>query len=129
VRVSTAFNRLLQIPGAWVTDVVIGERDVEVTLRPKARRLHACVPNMSKRESSLARAECHPPAHLDVTGQVTLDDAAGARTITVSAPTVSSRVDGLDAAAFQKPPTAQGAACPVSRALASVYITVQATIV
>jgi transposase len=39
VRVSTAFNRLLQIPGAWVTDVVIGERDVEVTLRPKARTL------------------------------------------------------------------------------------------
>ena len=37
MRVSTAFNRLLQIPGAWVTDVVIGERDVEVTLRPRAR--------------------------------------------------------------------------------------------
>ena len=34
MRVSTAFNRLLQIPGAWVTDVVIGDRDVEVTLRP-----------------------------------------------------------------------------------------------
>ena len=39
MRVSTAFNRLLQIPGAWVTDVVIGERDVEVTLRPRARLL------------------------------------------------------------------------------------------
>ena len=39
MRVSTAFNRLLQIPGAWVTDVVIAERDVEVTLRPKARLL------------------------------------------------------------------------------------------
>ena len=38
MRVSTAFNRLLQIPGAWVTDVVIGERGAEVTLRPKARR-------------------------------------------------------------------------------------------
>jgi transposase len=42
VRVSTAFNRLLQIPGAWVTDVVIGKRDVEVTLRPKSRLL--CCP-------------------------------------------------------------------------------------
>ncbi|STZ45361.1 hypothetical protein [Mycolicibacterium gilvum] len=30
MRVSTAFNRLLAIPGASVTDVVIGERDVEV---------------------------------------------------------------------------------------------------
>lgn len=39
MRVSTAFNRLLQIPGASVTDVVIGERDVEVTLRPRARLL------------------------------------------------------------------------------------------
>lgn len=39
MRVSTAFNRLLQIPRASVTDVVIGEHDVEVTLRPRARRL------------------------------------------------------------------------------------------
>jgi len=39
VRVSTAFNRLLQIPGASVTGVVIGERDVEVTLRPTAQLL------------------------------------------------------------------------------------------
>jgi transposase len=39
VRVSTAFNRLLQIPGATVTDVVIDGRDVEVTLRPRARLL------------------------------------------------------------------------------------------
>ncbi|MBV5247113.1 transposase family protein, partial [Mycolicibacterium sp. PAM1] len=39
MRVSTAFNRLLAIPGASVTDVVIGERDVEVTLRPTARLL------------------------------------------------------------------------------------------
>ena len=41
MRVSTAFNRLLAIPGASVTDVVINVRDVEVTLRPKARLL-AC---------------------------------------------------------------------------------------
>jgi transposase len=39
VRVSTAFNRLLQIPGASVTDVVIGARDVEVILRPRKRSL------------------------------------------------------------------------------------------
>lgn len=37
MRVSTAFNRLLQIPGASVTDVAIFDRDVEVTLRPTAR--------------------------------------------------------------------------------------------
>ncbi|MGB3351232.1 MAG: ISL3 family transposase [Mycobacterium sp.] len=39
MRVNTAFNRLLQIPGARVTDVVIGERDVELTVRVTARRL------------------------------------------------------------------------------------------
>lgn len=39
MRVSTAFNRLLQIRGAWVTNVVIGARDVEVSLRPRARHL------------------------------------------------------------------------------------------
>jgi hypothetical protein len=39
VGVSTAFNRLLPIPGASVIDVSIGDRDVEVTLRPHARRL------------------------------------------------------------------------------------------
>jgi transposase len=39
VRVTTAFNRLLQLPGASVTNVVIGHRDVEVTLRPRARLL------------------------------------------------------------------------------------------
>jgi len=39
MRVSTAFDRLLQIPGATVTDVVIDGRDVEVTLRPRARLL------------------------------------------------------------------------------------------
>lgn len=39
MRVSTAFNRLLQIPGASVTDVSIGDHDVEVTMRPRARLL------------------------------------------------------------------------------------------
>ncbi|ANI39038.1 ISL3 family transposase [Mycolicibacterium vaccae] len=39
MRVSTAFNRLLQIPGASVTEVAIGDRDVEVAVRPTARLL------------------------------------------------------------------------------------------
>lgn len=42
MRVSTAFNRLLQIPGATVTDVVIDNGQIEVQLRPKARLL--CCP-------------------------------------------------------------------------------------
>jgi len=39
VRVSTAFNLLLQIPKASVADVVIGDRDVEVVLRSRNRLL------------------------------------------------------------------------------------------
>ncbi|ULN39627.1 ISL3 family transposase [Mycolicibacterium crocinum] len=39
MRVSTAFNRLLQIPGATVTEVAIGDGDIEVHLRPRARLL------------------------------------------------------------------------------------------
>lgn len=39
MRVSTAFNLLLQIPKASVADVVIGDRDVEVTLRSRNRLL------------------------------------------------------------------------------------------
>ena len=39
MRVSTAFNRLLAIPGATVTEVAIGDRDIEVELCPTARRL------------------------------------------------------------------------------------------
>lgn len=39
MRVSTAFNRLLQISGASVTGVSIGQRDVEVSIRPRARLL------------------------------------------------------------------------------------------
>ena len=39
MRVSTAFNRLLQIPGATVSDVVIDDTDIEVTLHPRARLL------------------------------------------------------------------------------------------
>jgi len=34
-------------PGAWVTDVLIGERDVEVTLRPRARLLTCPCENRS----------------------------------------------------------------------------------
>lgn len=41
MRVSTAFNSLLQIPKASVVDVIIGDGDVEVTLR-SVNRLPRC---------------------------------------------------------------------------------------
>lgn len=39
MRVTTAFNRLLRLPGTSVSAVSIGDRDVEVTIAPRARRL------------------------------------------------------------------------------------------
>ncbi len=39
MRVSTAFNCLLQIPGASVSDVSITDDSVEVTVRLAARRV------------------------------------------------------------------------------------------
>jgi osmotically inducible protein OsmC len=65
---------------------------------------------------------------LDITADVTLDDTSAVPTITASALKVTGRVDGLDATALQEVADRAGAACPVSRALASVNITVEATI-
>jgi osmotically inducible protein OsmC len=78
--------------------------------------------------ADLLTREGHSPAHLDVTADVTLDDTSGVPTITTSALKVIGRVDGLDATALQEVADRAGAACPVSRALASVNITVEATI-
>jgi transposase len=39
VRVSTAFNRMLQIPGAWADEVSFTPREIVVRLRHKTRRL------------------------------------------------------------------------------------------
>ena len=38
VRVSTAFNRMLGLPGAWVRDVEFGERAVIVTVVLRAKK-------------------------------------------------------------------------------------------
>jgi hypothetical protein len=38
VRVTTAFNRMLALPGAWVRDVAFGVEGVIVTVAPKAKR-------------------------------------------------------------------------------------------
>jgi transposase len=39
VRVSTAFNKMLAIPGAWVDDVSFGTKEIVVTLRRRSRKL------------------------------------------------------------------------------------------
>ena len=42
MRVSTAFNRMLQIPGAWVESVAFGPEGIVVGIRVRGRRL--CCP-------------------------------------------------------------------------------------
>lgn len=70
----------------------------------------------------------HTPEHLDVSAKVTLDERDGAPTITTSEVTVTGRVPGMDQAAFEQAAAEAGDFCPVSRALAGVEITVNATL-
>jgi osmotically inducible protein OsmC len=70
----------------------------------------------------------HPPEHLEVSAAVTLDEKDGAPTVTTSELTVSGRVPGIDQATFEQAASDAGKGCPVSRALAGVEITVNATL-
>jgi len=69
-----------------------------------------------------------PPEHLDVSAKVTLDLVNGAPTVTRSELTVTGRVPGVDQAAFEQAAFDAGRNCPVSRALAGLEITVEATL-
>jgi lipoyl-dependent peroxiredoxin len=70
----------------------------------------------------------NPPEHLDVTSKVTLDERDGAPTVTTSELTVTGRVPGIDQAAFEQAAAEAGKGCPISRALAGVEISVNATL-
>ena len=61
--------------------------------------------------ANLLMQEGHPPAHLDVTADVTSDDTSGAPTITASALKVTGRVDGWMLQRYKRSPNA-----PVPRA-------------
>jgi osmotically inducible protein OsmC len=69
-----------------------------------------------------------PPEHLDVSAKVTLDLKDGAPTVTRSDLTVTGRVPGIDQNAFTEAATDAGKNCPISRALGTVEITVNATL-
>jgi osmotically inducible protein OsmC len=70
----------------------------------------------------------HDPEHLEVTARVTLDQKDGAPTVTTSELTVSGRVPGIDQAQFEQAAQSAGQNCPISRALAGVEISVNATL-
>jgi osmotically inducible protein OsmC len=65
---------------------------------------------------------------LDVAADVTLGQEDGAPTITGITLTVRGEVDGLDAAGFEKAAQAAKAGCPVSKALSTVPITLDAAL-
>lgn len=70
------------------------------------------------------------PERLEVSALVTLDRVNDAPTVTRSALTVTGRVPGIDAAAFEAAAQNAGANCPISRLLAggSAEIAVEATL-
>ncbi len=68
------------------------------------------------------------PEHLEVTAKVTLDEQDGAPTVTTSELTVTGRVPGIDQSAFAQAAETAGQNCPISRALAGVKISVDATL-
>ena len=70
------------------------------------------------------------PQSLDVTADVSLgpDKANGGFRLTGIALTVVGRVDGLDAAAFEKAAQEAKLSCPVSKALSSVDMTLDASL-
>ncbi|MEO6857066.1 MAG: OsmC family peroxiredoxin [Solirubrobacteraceae bacterium] len=65
---------------------------------------------------------------LEVTAKVTLDQQDDAPTVTTSELTVTGRVPGIDQSAFAQAADAAAKNCPVSRALAGVQISVDATL-
>ena len=68
------------------------------------------------------------PNALEITAEVTLGQRDGAPHITTVALTVRGEVEGLDAEGFQKAADAAKAGCPVSKALAAVDITLDASL-
>jgi osmotically inducible protein OsmC len=76
----------------------------------------------------LLTQEGHPPELLDVSAAVSIDEISGASTITASQSAITGRAQGIDDAAFRDAAKRAGSECPVSRALAAVNITVNATL-
>ena len=68
------------------------------------------------------------PQQLEVSAKVTLDERDGAPTVTTSELTVTGAVPGLDQSGFEEAAADAGKNCPISRALAGVEISVNATL-
>jgi lipoyl-dependent peroxiredoxin len=122
--VNRASEALHDLPVTYKTR--IGRPDGQTSPEEPVAAAHSSCFSMAL--ANLLTEQGHPPAHLDVSATVTLDDASGAPIITTSQVTVTGHVPGIDEAAFRDAAERAGAACPVSRALAGVDITVNATL-
>ena len=122
--VSSTSAALRELPVTFKTR--IGRPDGQTSPEELIAAAHSSCYSMAL--ANLLTEKGHPPGRLEVSATVTLDDASGAPTIMTSALSVTGQVPGLDAAAFNELAQRAGSACPVSRALAGVDITVSATL-
>lgn len=70
----------------------------------------------------------HVPDSIETSAAITMERIDGAMTVSKSHLVTKVKVAGLDEAAFQEHVRAAADTCPVSRALAGVAITVEATL-
>ena len=122
--VSGASGALTELPVTWAsrTERSAGQTSPEELI---AAAHASCFSMALANELS---QQGNAPDRLEVTARVTLDERDGAPTVTTSEITVDGRVPGIDQEAFTKAATNAGKQCPVSRALAGVQISVQATL-
>jgi lipoyl-dependent peroxiredoxin len=122
--VSGASGALTELPVTWAsrTERSAGQTSPEELI---AAAHASCFSMALAHELS---QQGNAPDQLEVTARVTLDERDGAPTVTTSEITVDGRVPGIDQEAFTKAATNAGKQCPVSRALAGVEISVQATL-
>ena len=122
--VTSASEALHELPVTFKTR--IGRPDGQTSPEELIAAAHSSCFSMAL--ANLLTQEGHPPAHLDVSATVTLDDASGNPTITTSELVITGEVPGIANATFGDAAQRAGAACPVSRALAGVDITVNANL-
>ncbi len=69
-----------------------------------------------------------PPESIETTAEVTMTTGEGGARISTSRLITKARVPGVDAATFQEKVDAAAKGCPVSKALAGLEISVEATL-
>ena len=123
-RVNGASGALAELPVTYKSR--IGSPDGRTSPEELIDAAHSSCFSMAL--ANLLSQEGHSPQHLEVSATITLDDSSGAPTIASSALEVTGQVPGIDTGAFRDAAKRAGAACPVSRALSAVDITVNATL-